>query len=230
MIQNAFRLLSCLLITACATRSSGDYQARFDVSKSDLSSMGRNPYFVLLPGYELILEGREHLKPITLTITVTRETKVVDGVTTRVVVERETSNGVPIEVSRNYFAISQSTGDVFYFGEDVDVYRNGRVTSHEGSWLSGVNGARFGLFLPGRPVVGARFQTEIAPTVAMDRTRIVSLTGTLGTPEGEFKNCLVTEETSGIESGTERKVYAQRIGLVQDGGLKLMRYGVAQFR
>jgi hypothetical protein len=37
---------------------------------------------------------------------------LVAGVETRVVEERETSVGAPVEVSRNYFAISKRTGDV----------------------------------------------------------------------------------------------------------------------
>jgi Concanavalin A-like lectin/glucanases superfamily len=52
-----------------------------------------------------------------LTITVLNETKMVDGVETRVVEERETKGGKLKEVSRNYFAISKRTNDVFYFGE-----------------------------------------------------------------------------------------------------------------
>ena len=55
--------------------------------------------------------------------------------------ERETNHEKPVEVSRNYFAISRRTNSVFYFGEDVDMYRNGAIVSHEGAWLAFVNGA-----------------------------------------------------------------------------------------
>jgi hypothetical protein len=36
------------------------------------------------------------------------------------------------------------------------MYKNGKVSGHEGAWLAGVNGARFGLMIPGKPSVGAR--------------------------------------------------------------------------
>jgi hypothetical protein len=150
----------------------------FDLDKADLSSTGRNRYFVLEPGYQLILEGTDKGKATVLTVTVLNETKTVEGVETRVVEEKETANGQVVEISRNYFAISKKTSDVFYFGEDVDDYKNGKVVGHEGSWLSGDNGARFGLIMPGTPLLGAKYQQEIAPKVAMDRAEIVSLTET----------------------------------------------------
>jgi len=162
-----------------------------------------------------------------LTITVLPETKVVDGVETRVVEERETVDGQIAEISRNYFAISRRTTDVFYFGEDVDIYKGGKVTSHEGAWLSGVAGARFGLLLPGTPLLGARYQQEVAPKVAMDRAEVVGLRETLVTPAGKFERCLKTEETSGLEKGRAHKLYAPGIGLIYDGALKLAKWAYA---
>jgi hypothetical protein len=134
-------------------------------------------------------------------------------------------NGQLVEVSRNYFAISRRTSDVFYFGEEVDIYRDGKVTGHEGAWQSGVGGARFGLIMPGTPRRGARYYQEIAPLVAMDRAEVVSLSEKFTTPAGRFANCLKTKETSALESGREHKLYAPGIGLIYDGGLKLTKYG-----
>jgi hypothetical protein len=136
-------------------------------------------------------------------------------------------DGQMAEVSRNYFAISRRTTDGFDFGEDVDVYRGGKVTSHEGAWLSGVAGARFGLLMPGTPWLGARYQPEVAPKVAPDRAEVVSLTETLATPAGKFERCLKTEETSGMERGKAHKLCAPGIGLVCDGDLKLTKWSYA---
>ncbi len=198
------------------------FTSRFDVEKSDLVSTGRNPYFILEPGYVLTLEGGS----TRLVITVLNETKAVDGVETRIVEERETDNGAPIEVSRNFFAISKRTNAVFYFGEDVDMYKNGKVTGHEGAWVSGVGGARFGLAMPGLPLVRARYYQEIAPKIAMDRAEIVSMTESLKTPAGAFTNVLKIEETTPLEPGAkEAKFYAAGIGLISDGELKLVKYG-----
>ena len=201
------------------------WTTEFPIDKQDLASTGRNPYFILEPGHYLVLKGGD----VELTITVLTETKMVEGVQTRVVEERETKAGKLFEISRNYFVISKRTNDVFYFGEDVDIYKGGKVVSHSGAWLSGVHGARFGLFIPGQPSVNARYYQEVAPGVAMDRVEIISLTDTVRTPAGEFKNCLKVKETTPLEAGvTDYKYYAPGIGMVQDGALKLVKSGTAQ--
>ena len=200
------------------------WSSDFSAEKEALVSTGRNPYFILEPGYQLVLEGGNER----LVISVLAETKMVDGVETRIVEERETENDKLVEVSRNFFAISKRTNNVYYFGEEVDDYKNGKVVGHPGAWLSGEKGARFGLLMPGFPLLKARFYNEVAPKVAMDRAEIVGVGVSFKTPAGEFKNCLKTEETTPLEPGTKgHKHYAPGIGLVQDGSLKLVKYGTA---
>ena len=60
----------------------------------------------------------------------------------------------------------------------------------------------------------------------MDRAEIVTITRTLKTPAGTFKNCLKTKETSALNP-RERcfKTYAPGIGLIQDEHLLLTKYG-----
>ena len=219
--------LPALVVSLTAAQPSQDtnWTARFDVEPGDLVSSGRNPYFVLEPGYQLTLEdGKDRL-----VVTVLNETKTVDGVETRIVEERETSGAETVEVSRNFFAISKRTNSVFYFGEEVDAYKNGKVANHDGAWQSGLNGAKFGLMMPGQPLIRARYYQEMAPKVAMDRAEILSLNVTMKTPAGDFSNVLKIEETSPLEPiAHEAKYYARAIGLIQDGSLKLVKYGVAK--
>jgi hypothetical protein len=60
----------------------------------------------------------------------------------------------------------------------------------------------------------------------MDRAEIVSVTETVKTPAGEFKNCVKTEETTPLEPGNkEYKYHAAGIGLVQEGSMQLVKYG-----
>jgi hypothetical protein len=202
------------------------FTSTFAVEKSALSSTGRNPYFILEPGYALVFAGKEDGVEVGLTITVLDETRSIDGVETRVVEERETKNGALVEVSRNFFAISKRTNDVYYFGEEVDIYKGGKVVSHEGAWRSGTSGAQFGLAIPGSPLLGARYYQEIAPDVAMDRAEVVSLDETMETPAGKFTHVLKTVETTPLEPGAgESKYYAAGVGLIKDGPCKLVRYG-----
>ena len=190
----------------------------FNVNKAAFTDVGRSDYFVLEPGYRLrFAHGKD-----TLTITVLNETKVVDGVTTRIVEERETSGGKLVEVSRNYFAIDKATNDAYYFGEDVDIYKNGKLDNHEGSWLSGVKGAKFGLAVPGKPKVGDKYYQELAPKVAMDRAEVMTVTEEVKVPAGTFRNCVRTRESSAIEHGSESKWYAPAVGLVKDADFALV--------
>jgi hypothetical protein len=228
LLRVATIVSSALALTISSGRgaqSDDGFTRRFPLDANELTSTGRNPYFVLEPGYRLELED----KAVHLTITVLPETKTVDGVETRVVEERETNAGQLVEVSRNYFAISRRTNSVFYFGEDVDIYKNGTVASHEGGWLAGVSAARFGLMMPGLPLLSARYYQELAPKVAMDRARITAVSGTLTTAAGTFSSVLEIEETTPLEPGhREFKRYAPGVGLIQDGSFKLVRHSQAE--
>jgi hypothetical protein len=193
----------------------------FGVNEKSLATEGINPYFILKPGFKSTFQGRDG----TLVITVLDETMTVGGIKTRVVEEREWNGKELVEVSRNYFAIDPGTGDVFYFGEDVDMYEKGKVVGHEGSWRHGTKGATFGLMMPGRPVLGMKFFQEQAKGVAMDRAEIVSVDATLKTAAGTFARCIKTLETTPLEKlAREYKVYAPGVGLVQDGDMTLVSW------
>ena len=195
----------------------------FHTTPDEFASTGRTTFMILEPGYKLTLQGKEDDDTVELVVTVLPETKIVDGIETRVVEERESKNGKLVEVSRNYLAISKRTSCVYYFGEDVDMYEGDKVKSHDGAWLHGRNGARYGVLMPGAPLLGARFHQEIAPGVAMDRAEIVSLTERLVVPYGQFDRVMKYEESTPLEKGKEYKWFAPGIGLIQDAGLKLVK-------
>src|SRR3972149_6638477 len=84
------RTLQCILIavvifafSTTGTQAMGQktsWQEEFGIEKCNLLTTGRNPYFILEPGYQLVLEGGA----TKLQITVLDETKTVGGVLTRV--------------------------------------------------------------------------------------------------------------------------------------------------
>jgi len=189
------------------------YTETYLVDEKDLATTGRNPYFILEPGWQLYFESPD--KKETLTVTVLDETKKIGGIETRVVEEREIEDGKVKELSRNYFAICKRTNSVYYFGEDAG-----------GAWQHGEKGARFGLMMPGTPLVGGRYYQEIAPGSAMDRAEILSVSATYETPAGKFEKVLQTVETTPLEPKERAlKHYAPGVGLIQDGNLKLVTFG-----
>src|SRR4029453_7681299 len=95
----SFITVTCLAALVAQTKDVDEqtWTKSFQIQEGELSSTGRNPYFILEPGYRMVLEsGRERL-----TITVLNETRKIDGVETRIVEERETKNDRPVEISRN---------------------------------------------------------------------------------------------------------------------------------
>jgi hypothetical protein len=187
------------------------------VEKASLSPTGDNPHLTIQPGRVLKLaHGKD-----TLTLTVLKETITVDGVECGILEERETKDGQLIEISRNYFATDRKTGDAYYFGEDVDNYKDGKVVSHDSTWHAGKNGARFGLMMPGKPKAGDRFHQEIAPKEAMDRVEIVSVDETVKTPAGTFEHCIHFKETTPLEADVSHKYYAPGIGMIKDDEFEL---------
>jgi hypothetical protein len=199
-----------------------EWMQDFNISKRTMISTGRNPYFILEPGFELIFKSNYEK----LVITVLNDTVDVGGIITRVVEEREWKMGQLIEVSRNFFAMCKETKDVFYFGEVVDDYLNGKIIGHGGQWRADSPGNKPGLNMPGTPKVGMKYYQEIAPGKAMDRAEVISLNEKLKTPAGTFENCLKTQEGSALKIWEkEYKIYAEGIGLLKDGNMLLVKYG-----
>jgi hypothetical protein len=130
-------------------------------------------------------------------------------------------------VSRNYFARCRETNDVFYFGEAVDIYEDGEIVSHDGAWLAGRKGARPGLIMPGRFLLGSRYFQEIAPDVALDRAENTEMGLELDLPAGTFEDCVKIVETSPLEPGHESiKHYCPGVGLAIDSGIELVDFDI----
>jgi hypothetical protein len=193
------------------------WRETFGVSKSDLAPTGSNPWLTIQPGR--VLKLRHGID--SLTITILDDTRTVDGVKVGVLEERETKDGKLVEVSRNFFATDKNTGDVYYFGEEVDNYQDGQSVDHESAWRAGEKGARFGLMLPGKPRVGDKYYQEVAPQVAMDRVEIVSTDETVRTPAGTFEHCVHLKETTPLDGDVSHKWHAPGIGMVKDDEFEL---------
>ena len=227
-MKNYFVLTTLFLssvIIGQAQKNDMKFTDQFIPDSCTFSTTGSNDYFILQPGFYLILEGVEGNDSAKLVITVLNETKKIGNVETRIVEENESVNGKTIEISRNYFALCKETGSIFYFGEEVDIYKDGKVINHEGAWIAeGINKA--GIAMPGLILLGSRYYQEMAPEIAMDRAEIISFDEKVKTPAGDFINCLRTEETNALKpKEKEFKLYAPGIGLIKDEELLLVRYG-----
>jgi hypothetical protein len=217
-----------------ATQAQGDGNksrrlAACDLRRRDFTLESKNDYFPIGVGSSWLLRGTEDGVRVELQIRVLNKTEVVAGVTTRVVEERhfEIANGerTLVEHSRNFY-VATKEGTVCYFGEDVDIYEDGKVVSNEGAWRAGVQGAVPGIIMPASPRVGMAFQMEGARGVAEDRGKIVASGVRVRVRAGTFKKTIVVEETNPLTGEVGLKVFARGVGIVVDGPLTLVEYRV----
>ncbi|HKZ89730.1 MAG TPA: hypothetical protein VJ300_05675 [Thermoplasmata archaeon] len=197
-----------------------------------------NEFLPLQLGRQWSFVGEDEGITVGLQIDVLDETKTLFNgrakVTTRVVQETEwedaDGDGVVgvgeslIEVSLNYFAQTQD-GTVCYFGEDVDIYEDGQVVSHEGAWRADEPGNAPGIFMPASPMEGMSFAQEVAPGIAEDEATIVG-SGTVEVPAGTFADTIRVREFNPLDGGKGYKAYARGVGLILDDTLALVRYSV----
>jgi hypothetical protein len=141
---------------------------------------------------------------------------VANGVTARVVSDVTTEDGVPVEVTRDYYA-QDRCGNVWYLGEATTEYENGKPVSTAGSFEAGVDGAEAGVVVPAGPKQGMRYRQEQYAGHAEDRAEVFSLREQVEVPFGHFDpgRVLMTRETNPLEpSVLEYKFYARGIGPV----------------
>ena len=181
-----------------------------------------NPFFPVVVDSQSMLEGvDDEGATILLIITVLDETEVVADVTTRVLEEMELVDDELIEVSRNLFAQAPD-GTVCYFGEEVDIFEDGVIVSHEGAWRADEPGNQPGIIMLANPVVGDIYSQEDAPEVAEDQAEVQALGETIVVPAGTFNDTLRTEDCNRLDGTTDTKVFVRDIGLAIDQDVQLL--------
>jgi hypothetical protein len=193
-----------------------------------------NPYLPLAVGSSWRYEGTDDEGATEVVeITVLDETRPVMGVTTRVVRDRVTVDGELVEDTLDWYA-QDAAGNVWYFGEEVKDYEDGRVVSTAGSWEAGVDGALPGIAMPASPRPGETFRQEYFAGEAEDMFEILAVDASIDTPTGTFTDALLTRDWTPLEPGVaEEKLYVAGIGKVAErqveggsGGVVLVSYDV----
>ena len=147
-------------------------------------------------------------------VTVTSDTKTIMGIEARVVHDVVTEDGQVIEDTYDWYA-QDSEGNLWYLGEDTKEYENGKVSSTEGSWEAGVDGAQPGIIIPAHPQPGMTYREEYYAGQAEDAAEILSLTAQADVPYGSFDNVLQTRNFTPLEPDlVEEKFYASGVGPV----------------
>jgi hypothetical protein len=200
----------------------------------DFSAEVSHPLVPLTSVRLTVFEGSERDPETGETIELRIESRVLErtesvaGVRVAVVDVKDFEDGELVERTLDYYA-QHPDGSVWYFGERVDDYEDGKVVGHEGQWLAGQGNARPGVFMPAEPNVGDVFEQERAPGVAEDRSTVVAVGLRVKTPAGTFSDCTKTKDFAPLDNVTEYKYYCRGVGLVREeppgGRLDLIRYG-----
>ena len=128
--------------------------------------------------------------------------------------DREYAGGKLAEVTLDYFAQADD-GTVYYLGEDVDEYKNGKIIGHSGAWLLGKDTQKPGVLMPAHPKVGDQFRSEDVPKITWEADEVVSVSETVTVPAGTYPHCVkIKEKTS--DGDTEYKYYAPGVGCVKE--------------
>jgi len=150
---------------------------------------------------------------------------VIDGqsIEALAVEDREMKGGQLEEITIDYFA-QDDAGNVYYLGEDVNEYKNGVISGHDGAWMLGRETQIPGIIMPMNPKVGDHFMSENVPGITWEKDSVVAIAETITTPASTYNGCLkVKEKTS--DGSTEFKLYAPGIGCIKemeaDGDLEL---------
>lgn len=182
------------------------------INSSYFATKITNKYFSLPVGKKMVYaaetkEGTERIE-----ITVTDKTKTIMGVETIVYWDRVWLNGELVEDTRDYLA-QDNEGNVWYFGEDVDNFENGKLKDHSGSWIAGLNGAKPGIWMKSTPKVGDSYRQEYYKGEAEDIANVLSVDETVTTTLKTYKNCIKTLDFTPLEPNVkEYKYYCSEVG------------------
>jgi hypothetical protein len=227
----AVPLLSVLTLSSSPAAYAQEATPAVDLSR--LSPLVTNPFFPLASLRSTMLEGEEH-DPATgetiavrIEMTVRPETTTVAGVEVTVAEVKEYEDGELVEATLDYYA-QDVDGTVYYLGEHVDMYEEGAVIGHEGTWLAGEGANQPGVYMPAHPEAGQVFEQERAPGVAEDRSTVLAVEQAIVTPAGELSGCLHVEDFAAIEGGTGEKYYCPGVGIAREefegGSLDLVAF------
>ena len=219
MPRLAVAVICCLLVaTGCGTRDEGLPQSDepVELDPAEFTAAVTNPWFPLEPGtrwtYRETTEDGQVVRVVVTASDATR--RIANGVTARVVRDTVTLDGAIIEDTLDWYA-QDADGTVWYLGEDTAEFEDGKVSTREGSFEAGVDGAQPGVIMPAAPEVGMTYRQEHYDGEAEDRGEVLALGQQAKVPSGDYDGLEQTADTTPLEPDVlEHKYYANGVGLV----------------
>lgn len=182
-----------------------------------------NKWFPLVPGMQFTTTGTvtsaDGVHAHSVVHTVTGLTKVIDGVKTRVLWDRDYSDGELAESELAFFSQTRQ-GAVWLFGEYPEEYEGGQFVGAPSTFISGLAKAQAGIAMPAYPRISdPDFVQAYAPKVDfLDCGNVIQKNQRLCVPTGCYNDVLVIDEYNPLEppeAGHQRKFYSAGTGLIK---------------
>jgi hypothetical protein len=207
---------------AAGAPGSGD-DRRFDRSRFSDPVAIDNQWLPFVPGTQFVLEGgvtdSEGTTPHRVVLTVTDVTKVIDGVSTLVLWDRDFSDG-ELEEEEIAFEAQDDNGTVWNLGEYPEEHEDGKFIGAPSTWISGQAGAQAGIAMLARPEVGTPdYRQGYAPEIDFeDRGRVDKAHQKTCVPVACYQDVLVIDEWDPLDQpadGHQLKYHAPGVGTVR---------------
>lgn len=202
----------------------------FDKTDFQASPTIDNKWFPLKPGTVYTTTGSVAAEDETterrVTHTVTGLTKVIDGVKTLVMWDRDYQDDALVESELAFFA-QDNAGAVWLFGEYPEEFENDQFIGAPNTFIHGISGSQAGIAMPAEPRIGTpEYVQAHADSVGfLDCGRAFEENVALCVPTGCYGDVLVIDEHNPLEPdvGHQRKYYSAGTGLVKvtaEGGVR----------
>lgn len=195
---------------------------KFDKAAFPESPVIDNKWFPLKPGMKYTTTGTVESEDGTteriVTHTVTGLTKVIDGVKTQVLWDRDYQDGTLVESELAFFA-QDNAGTVWLFGEYPEEFEEDKFIGAPNTFIHGISGSQAGIAMQAAPRTRtpAYVQAHAASVGFLDCGSVFEEDIALCVPTGCYGDVLVIDEHNPLEPhiGHQRKYYSAGTGLVK---------------
>ena len=167
---------------------------------------------------QVIMGGQVDDKPFRTEVTLLTGTKPIPfkgaTVDTAIIQYVAYLDGRIHEVALDWYAQADD-GSVWYFGEDVFNFEDGKVADTNGTWIAS-DKTPAALIMPAKPAVGNVYRPENAPEVVFEQVRVEKVDQTIPGPGGDISGAIEVIELH-MDGTSEGKTFAPGYGEFSTG-------------
>jgi hypothetical protein len=198
--------------------------AHFDPANFPSPPKIDNQWSPLTPGMQFTLAGEADrgggLLPHRVVSTVTDLTKMINGVRTVVILEKDVNEGA-LQEAELRFEAQDNAGNIWNLGEYPEEYEDGKFSAAPDVWLAGLAKAEAGNSMPGDPRLGTpEYLQGWSPDIEfLDCAKVSKMQQRTCVPVGCYENVMIIDERSPLDpdSGHQLKYHAAGVGNVRVG-------------